>query len=38
MEKVKLNNGIEMPILGYGVYQVTPEAVSYTHLPLNLYK
>ena len=24
MEKVKLNNGIEMPILGYGVYQVTP--------------
>ena len=25
MEKVKLNNGIEMPILGYGVYQVTPE-------------
>lgn len=25
MEYVKLNNGIEMPILGYGVYQVTPE-------------
>ncbi|MCS2949625.1 aldo/keto reductase [Bacteroides sp. BFG-638] len=25
MDKVKLNNGIEMPILGYGVYQVTPE-------------
>lgn len=25
MEKVKLNNGIEMPILGYGVYQVPPE-------------
>lgn len=25
MEKVKLNNGIEMPILGYGVYQVAPE-------------
>lgn len=25
MESVKLNNGIEMPILGYGVYQVTPE-------------
>jgi diketogulonate reductase-like aldo/keto reductase len=23
MEKVKLNNGIEMPILGFGVYQVT---------------
>ena len=25
MENVKLNNGIEMPILGYGVYQVTPK-------------
>ncbi|WP_455674566.1 aldo/keto reductase [Phocaeicola sp.] len=25
MEYVKLNNGIEMPILGYGVYQVSPE-------------
>lgn len=25
METVKLNNGIEMPILGYGVYQVSPE-------------
>ncbi|WP_455584206.1 aldo/keto reductase [Bacteroides sp.] len=25
METIKLNNGIEMPILGYGVYQVTPE-------------
>ncbi|WP_278707218.1 aldo/keto reductase [uncultured Alistipes sp.] len=25
METVKLYNGIEMPILGYGVYQVTPE-------------
>ena len=25
METVKLNNGEEMPILGYGVYQVTPE-------------
>lgn len=24
METVKLNNGVEMPILGYGVYQVTP--------------
>jgi diketogulonate reductase-like aldo/keto reductase len=22
MEKIKLNNGIEMPILGYGVYQI----------------
>ncbi len=25
MQKIKLHNGIEMPILGYGVYQVTPE-------------
>jgi diketogulonate reductase-like aldo/keto reductase len=23
MQKVKLNNGIEMPILGFGVFQVT---------------
>src|SRR6476469_8942429 len=23
MEKVKLNNGVEMPILGFGVFQVT---------------
>lgn len=26
MEKVKLNNGVEMPILGYGVYQITDPA------------
>jgi diketogulonate reductase-like aldo/keto reductase len=25
MEKVKLNNGLEMPILGYGVFEVSPE-------------
>ena len=25
METGKLHNGVEMPILGYGVYQVTPE-------------
>lgn len=25
METVKLNNGVKMPVLGYGVYQVTPE-------------
>lgn len=25
METVKLNNEVEMPILGYGVYQVSPE-------------
>jgi 2,5-diketo-D-gluconate reductase A len=23
MQKVKLNNGVEMPILGFGVFQVT---------------
>jgi len=23
METVKLNNGIEMPVLGFGVFQVT---------------
>lgn len=25
METVKLNNGFAMPVLGYRVYQVTPE-------------
>ena len=25
METIKLNNGVEMPILGFGVYQITPE-------------
>lgn len=25
MEKIKLSNGIEMPLLGYGVFQVSPE-------------
>jgi len=25
MKTVKLNNGVEMPILGYGVFQVNPE-------------
>lgn len=25
METVKLNNGVEMPIIGYGVFQVSPE-------------
>ena len=25
METVKLNNGVTMPILGYGVYQVSPK-------------
>lgn len=25
MKRVKLNNGVEMPILGFGVYQVDPE-------------
>jgi diketogulonate reductase-like aldo/keto reductase len=26
MQKVKLNNGVEMPILGFGVFQVTDQA------------
>ena len=25
MQTIKLNNGIEMPVLGYGVFQVSPE-------------
>ena len=25
METIKLNNGVEMPVLGYGVFQVSPE-------------
>ena len=25
MEKIKLTNGVEMPLIGYGVYLVTPE-------------
>ena len=25
METIKLRNGVEVPVLGYGVYQVTPE-------------
>ena len=24
MDTVKLNNGVEMPQMGYGVYQVSP--------------
>ena len=27
MDYVTLNNGVKMPILGYGVYQVTKEDV-----------
>ena len=26
MKSVKLNNGIEMPQMGYGVYQIAPDA------------
>jgi len=26
MEYVTLNNGVKMPILGYGVYQVSPKS------------
>lgn len=25
MDTIKLNNGVEMPILGYGVYQISPQ-------------
>ena len=25
MKKIKLSNGVEMPQLGYGVYQVEPD-------------
>lgn len=25
MQMIKLNNGVEMPILGYGVFQITPD-------------
>ena len=25
METIKLNNGVRMPLMGYGVYQVNPE-------------
>ena len=25
MQTIKLNNGIEMPILGFGVFQVSPD-------------
>ena len=25
MKSIRLNNGVEMPMLGYGVYQVTPQ-------------
>ena len=25
MQNIQLNNGVQMPLLGYGVYQVNPE-------------
>ena len=25
METIRLNNGVEMPVLGYGVFQVSPD-------------
>ena len=28
MKKIKLSNGVEMPQLGYGVYQVEPDPTS----------
>lgn len=27
MKKIKLSNGVEMPQLGYGVYQVEPDPI-----------
>ena len=27
MKSIRLNNGVEMPLLGFGVYQITDEAV-----------
>lgn len=29
METIKLNNGVEMPLLGYGVFQVSPEETAH---------
>ena len=32
MKKIKLSNGVEMPQLGYGVYQVEPDLIQpYPH-------
>lgn len=31
MQKVKLNNGVEMPILGFGVFQVTRTSSFFDH-------
>ena len=28
---IKLSNGVEMPILGYGVFQVSPEVIRTSH-------
>lgn len=28
MKTIKLNNGVEMPQMGYGVYQVSPPSAS----------
>ena len=32
MEYISLNNGVKMPILGYGVYQVTKDVYKRQHL------
>lgn len=32
---VKLNNGVEMPILGYGVYQIAPRNVNVAYWMLS---
>ena len=33
MQTVKLNNSIEMPVLGYGVFQVSPEECERYSMP-----
>lgn len=25
MEKIRLNNGVEMPLVGYGVFKIAPQ-------------
>ena len=32
MEYVTLSNGVKMPIMGYGVYQVTKDEIGRAHV------
>ena len=36
MEYISLNNGVKMPILGYGVYQVTKTSSFFSHQDPNM--